>query len=86
MNNTLMDFFLRSGYEGPLYTPVNIGQVSLGRVVQKVAVVGDGTVITDIFGHIVGFARNSYNERILEVKWEDGTIEIIHPTLCIFCF
>lgn len=72
--------------------PANIGICKLGMVVQKVALSNDGATQDPIemFGHIVGFGRNSLSELLVKVRWEsnegvypythDDTTTLVHPT------
>lgn len=78
--NDFLEFFLAADGLNPVTVSIHAGQVTIGRVVQSTTFTDDGQkVIGDQFGHIVGFARSSTDERIIEVKWEDGTVQPIHP-------
>lgn len=33
------------------------------------------------YGHIAGFARNSVNELIINIAWEDGSENPVHPSI-----
>lgn len=63
--------------------PVWVGNVRPGMVVQATTFPDgypDDRELDDMFGHIVGFARNTSNELILEVRWERGFTGPIHPS------
>ncbi len=68
---------------------VHVGMVRVGMVVQDTTF-REGYPTErepdDRFGHIVGFARNTSNELIVEVKWENGYTGPIHPSqVKLFC-
>lgn len=53
-----------------------IGNVKIGTVVAN--------NVQSNYGHVIGFAKNSSNEIILEIQWakpwnEDKHITIVHP-------
>lgn len=84
--SALMEFFLRNEDSAPYYIPISVSQLTIGRVVQRVVNDDGSKRLVDSYGHIIGFARNSVGERILEVKWEDGSKETVHSTNVSFCF
>ena len=71
-----------------------IGVVTVGTVVQRTgrptdAEDGDKTEPLDVFGHVTGFARNTFNELLIVVKWESnerypyndgGYVQALHPS------
>lgn len=57
--------------------------VRLGAVVQETKPpksYEELRVVTDKYGHITGFVRNSSHELILKVLWEDGDTTEVHPS------
>lgn len=65
---------------------VDIGQVTIGRVVQYTRTPGSSRWPNhDDFGHITGFTRNSFDELILLIKFSKlGAPVAIHPTALSF--
>lgn len=84
MDSIFMDFFIRNESGSVFYVPISISQITLGKVVRLVDT--RGKMLTDTFGHIVGFSKNSSGERILKVLWDDGVTTEVHPTNVYYCF
>lgn len=55
----------------------NIRQFTMGVVVKNNA--NWRSHSGDVPGHVIGFALNSSNEVVIEVKWADGTTRSVHP-------
>lgn len=66
---------------------VDIGQVTIGRVVQYSRIIFGSSCWPnhDDFGHITGFTRNSRGELILLIKFSKLDAPVaIHPTALSF--
>jgi hypothetical protein len=77
MQKPTMNFFV-PGLKG--YHALPLGALRLGMPVQDTEYGEFNSQIpSDRFGFITGFARNSSNELILEVRWESGETRVAHP-------
>lgn len=77
MSKQVMEFFVP---EIGARHPLPLGALRLGMPVQDTEYGEfDKKVAVDKFGFITGFARNSIKELILEVRWDSGETQQIHP-------